>query len=210
MDKILLQMINIVAADPAVDTVDRLHRRRRPAAVPPEPGAHVHLAEAARRTQDHRRPGHRSGCGPSWRRFPAPRSTCRPSQDVRVGGRISAAQYQFTMRGDNLQDLIDLRAPHVPGVADHSHHRRRQQRSAEPRPASRGQLRPRHRRALRHLAAADRQHPLRRLRPAPGLDHVHVAEPVSRGDGSGAAILAEPAEPARKSTCAPPAASRFR
>ena len=27
------------------------------------------------------------------------------SQDVRVGGRFGAAQYQFTMRGDNLKDL---------------------------------------------------------------------------------------------------------
>jgi dTDP-glucose 4,6-dehydratase len=27
------------------------------------------------------------------------------SQDVRVGGRFGAAQYQYTMRGDNLQDL---------------------------------------------------------------------------------------------------------
>ena len=28
------------------------------------------------------------------------------TQDVRVGGRQSTALYQFTMRGDNLQDLI--------------------------------------------------------------------------------------------------------
>jgi multidrug efflux pump len=27
------------------------------------------------------------------------------SQDIRVGGRIGAAQYQYTMRGDNIQDL---------------------------------------------------------------------------------------------------------
>jgi multidrug efflux pump len=31
------------------------------------------------------------------------------SQDVRVGGRMSNALYQFTMRGDNLQDLTGLR-----------------------------------------------------------------------------------------------------
>jgi multidrug efflux pump len=29
-------------------------------------------------------------------------------QDVRVGGRMANAQYQFTMRGDNLQDLTDF------------------------------------------------------------------------------------------------------
>ena len=58
-------------------------------------------------------------------------------------------------------------------------------------------LRPRHRRALRHLAPVDRQHAVRCLRPAPGLHHVQVAEPVSRGDGGGAAVLAEPRDPAR-------------
>ena len=54
------------------------------------------------------------------------------AQDVRVGGRSSAAQYQFTMRGDNLQDLIEFGRPmlltqmrHDPSIA------RRQHRSAE-------------------------------------------------------------------------------
>jgi multidrug efflux pump len=47
-----------------------------------------------------------------------------PSQDLRVGGRQSNAQYQFTMRGDNLADLSSF-APrmleqlrHVPIVTD--------------------------------------------------------------------------------------------
>lgn len=29
----------------------------------------------------------------------------QPTQDLRVGGRLSSAQYQYTLRGDNLQDL---------------------------------------------------------------------------------------------------------
>ena len=37
----------------------------------------------------------------------------------------------------------------------------------------------------------DRQHALRRLRPAPGLDDLQPAQPVSRRHGGGAAILAE-------------------
>jgi multidrug efflux pump len=45
-------------------------------------------------------------------------------QDVRVGGRASAAQYQFTMRGENLQDLntyaprMFARLRTVPVIAD--------------------------------------------------------------------------------------------
>ena len=45
------------------------------------------------------------GCGPSLARVPGATLYMQASQDVRVGGRFSAAQYQFTMRGDNLQDL---------------------------------------------------------------------------------------------------------
>ena len=37
------------------------------------------------------------------------------AQDLRVGGRNSAALYQFTMRGDNLQDLTTIRPPHAGG-----------------------------------------------------------------------------------------------
>ncbi len=29
----------------------------------------------------------------------------QPTQDLRIGGRLSSAQYQYTLRGDNLQDL---------------------------------------------------------------------------------------------------------
>ena len=35
------------------------------------------------------------------------------AQDVRVGGRSSGALYQFTMRGDNVQDLTSLRPAHA-------------------------------------------------------------------------------------------------
>ena len=52
--------------------------------------------------------------------------------------------------------------------------------------------RSRHRRAAGHHAAGDRRHALRRLRPAAGVDDVHAAQSVSRGDGSRAAVLAEP------------------
>ena len=38
------------------------------------------------------------------------------AQDVRVGGRSSAALYQFTMRGDNVQDLTKLRPAHAVGA----------------------------------------------------------------------------------------------
>ena len=65
MDKTLLQMVNIVEADPAVDTVNGILGRRR--RHHDQHGADVHLAEAARRTKCQRRPDHRSACVRSWR-----------------------------------------------------------------------------------------------------------------------------------------------
>jgi hydrophobe/amphiphile efflux-1 (HAE1) family protein len=31
----------------------------------------------------------------------------QPVQDLRIGGRVSAAQYQYTLQGDNLEDLVE-------------------------------------------------------------------------------------------------------
>jgi multidrug efflux pump len=61
---------------------------------------------------------------PKLARIPGATLYLQAAQDLRVGGRNSAALYQFTMRGDNLQDLIayaprmfqQLRS--VPGIVD--------------------------------------------------------------------------------------------
>jgi multidrug efflux pump len=42
---------------------------------------------------------------PMLARLPGATLYMQAAQDVRVGGRFGAAQYQFTMRGDNLKDL---------------------------------------------------------------------------------------------------------
>ena len=107
MDKTLLQMVNIVAADPAVDTVNRLYRRRRRRwrRGHLEPGRmFVSLKPLAERkiTVDYIMQRLR----PKLARIPGATLYLQANQDLRVGGRNSAAQYQFTMRGDNLQDLI--------------------------------------------------------------------------------------------------------
>ena len=190
MDKTLLQMVDIVDADPAVDTVNGFTGRRR--RHHHEHGAHVHLAEAAganakstpTRSSQRLRPKLAQGA----RRHALSAGLAGRARRRHVS---SNAQYQFTMRGDNLEDLTNY-APQmldelktiriIADVNSDQQNRGLQSMVNYDRDD---------RRALRHLAATDRQHPLRRLRPAPGLHHVHVAEPVSRGDGSGAAILAE-------------------
>jgi multidrug efflux pump len=103
MDKILLPMINIVAADPAIDTVNgftggggssnsaRMFISLKPLA---ERKITADLIIARLR--------------PKLARVPGATLFLQAAQDLRVGGRQSNAQYQFAMRGDNLEDLIEF------------------------------------------------------------------------------------------------------
>jgi multidrug efflux pump len=107
MDKILLRMENIVTADPAVDTVigftggggggggaSTLNQGRMFVSLKP-------LAER-KTTVDYIMQRLR----PKLARVPGATLYLQANQDLRVGGRNSAALYQFTMRGDNLPDLL--------------------------------------------------------------------------------------------------------
>jgi multidrug efflux pump len=100
MDKIMLPMINIVAADPAVDEVNgqtgggnsssaRVFVSLKPLA---ERKISADLVIARLR--------------PKLARVPGATLFLQAAQDLRVGGRQSNAQYQFAMRGDNVDDLV--------------------------------------------------------------------------------------------------------
>jgi multidrug efflux pump len=107
MDKTLLQMVNIVAADPAVDTANgftggggggggasTLNQGRMFVSLKPLAERKITVDLIMQRLR------------PKLARIPGATLYLQPSQDLRVGGRNSAALYQFTLRGDNLQDLI--------------------------------------------------------------------------------------------------------
>src|ERR1022692_2103575 len=108
MDKTLLQMVNIVAADPGVDTVNgftgggggggggasTLNQGRMFISLKPLAERGITVDYIMRRLR------------PKLARIPGATLYLQSSQDLRVGGRNSAALYQFTMRGDNLPDLI--------------------------------------------------------------------------------------------------------
>jgi multidrug efflux pump len=102
MDRILRQMINIIVADPAVDTVNgftggggvntaRMFISLKPLA---ERKISADLVIARLR--------------PQLAKVPGASLYLQAAQDVRVGGRFGSAQYQFTMRGDNLKDLAEF------------------------------------------------------------------------------------------------------
>jgi len=99
MNQILLQMVNIVRADPAVDIVNGFtggsNSARMFINLKPLNQRKISADLVIARLR------------PKLNRVPGAMLILQANQDIRVGGRMSAAQYQFTMRGDNLQDLVD-------------------------------------------------------------------------------------------------------
>ncbi len=105
-------------------------------------------------------------------------------QDIQVGGRISATQYQYTLQDadvaeldkwsglilDKLAILAGTAGRHV-GCAGLSH----QRHAAD---------RPRHRVAAWHHRPGDRRRALRCVRPAADRHAVHAAQSIPRGGGS--------------------------
>ncbi|HEV3331251.1 MAG TPA: multidrug efflux RND transporter permease subunit [Bryobacteraceae bacterium] len=102
MDKTLLPMVNIVSADPAVDTVigftggngGGLNQARMFVSLKPLSERKITVPFIMQRLR------------PKLAKIPGATLYLQANQDLRVGGRNSAAQYQFTMRGDNVQDLV--------------------------------------------------------------------------------------------------------
>jgi multidrug efflux pump len=103
MDKTLLQMVNIVDADPAVDTVigftggnggSALNQGRMFVSLKPLAVRKITVDYIMQRLR------------PKLAKIPGATLYLQANQDLRVGGRNSAAQYQFTMQGDNVQDLV--------------------------------------------------------------------------------------------------------
>jgi multidrug efflux pump len=103
MDRVLLPMVNTVAADPAVDTVIGFTGGGGPGGTVNTARMFVSLKPLADRriTAD----AVIGRLRPKLARVPGATLFLQAAQDIRVGGRMSNAQYQFTMRGDNLADL---------------------------------------------------------------------------------------------------------
>jgi multidrug efflux pump len=121
MDSILRQYVSIVAADPAVDTVNGFTGGGRGGAtnsarmfisLKPLNERLVSADDVVNRLR------------PKLAHVPGATCYLQASQDLRVGGRQSNAQYQFTMRSDSVEPLNEygpkmLEAlQHIPIIAD--------------------------------------------------------------------------------------------
>lgn len=103
MNGLLQRMIQIVKADPAIDTATgftggggggtTINTARMFISLKPLSERKVTVDAVIARLR------------PKLLRVPGATLYLQASQDLRVGGRQSNAQYQFTMRGDNLEDL---------------------------------------------------------------------------------------------------------
>jgi multidrug efflux pump len=100
MNNVLLQMIDIVKQDPAVANVVGFTGGAGTTNM-----ARLFVALKPLDQRDARADQIIARLRPRLAQVPGATLYLQASQDVRVGGRLSNAQYQFTMQGDNLADL---------------------------------------------------------------------------------------------------------
>jgi multidrug efflux pump len=104
MQGLLLQMVRIVQADPAVDTItgstggsgggnNTINQARVNIQLKPLDQRKTSVYQVIERLR------------PKLAAIRGATLYLQAAQDIRVGGRAAASLYQFTMRGDNLQDL---------------------------------------------------------------------------------------------------------
>ena len=93
---------------------------------------------------------------PKLARVPGATLFLQPVQEVQVGGRPGNAQFQYTLQGDNLQDLLHWSPIVQQKLARHAAASGREHRFAESRLASRPGDRPRYGFAPGHFGADHR------------------------------------------------------
>ena len=114
------------------------------------------------------------------------------NQDIRVGGRQVERQYQYTLQTPDLEQLGRLGPAGarayltLPEIADVSSDQQNSGLFVE------CHYRPRYGFAPGPDRAGGRQRALRCFRAAPGLHHVQIDQPVSRGAGARTAVVAGP------------------
>ena len=171
----------IVAGDPDVAHVVVVHRRRPAAAG----NTGTHVRRAASRTPSARRRADEiiARLRPKLARGPGhQRCSCRRCRTC-ASAAASRARSTSTRSRTPTSTSSATWAPRVlASAAQAARAARRGHRSADRGPRSSTSTIDRDTAArLGHHAAGDRRHALRRVRPAPGRDLVHAAQPVPRG-----------------------------
>src|SRR5207245_1708062 len=184
MQEKMSQMVQLVRADPAVDTVTAvtgggfgarnsgfMFIALKPLSQRPSVGAVI------------------ARLRPQLARVPGANLFLVPVQDVRIGGRQGTGTYQYTLQSDDLEALrlwtmrLQAALQSVPQLG-------RGERPGNAWAAGDAGHRRGQRRAPRRHARSHRYHARQRLRAGHRIDDLHREKPVPRGDGSGPAFCA--------------------
>ena len=111
-----------------------------------------------------------------------------PVQDVRIGGRQGTGLVPVHAAERRPRGAADLDGAAAGCAPERAAADRRQHRPGDARPADDGRDRPADRGAARHHPGHDRHHARERVRTIGGVDDLHRAQPVSRGDGGRSAL----------------------
>ena len=148
--------------------------------------------DAARPSDAHRGRGHRDSCARACQQVPGITLYLQPVQDLTIEDRVSRTQFQFILEDPDV-DRLSLWVPRLIDRLKQSRDLQRcRQRPAGPRPAGLPEHRSRCRQPPGRQRLGHRRCPVRRVRSAPDLDHLHAGQPVSRRARSGAALSDRP------------------
>ena len=115
----------------------------------------------------------------------------QPVQDLTVEDRVSRTAVPIHPGRPQRRRVEHLCAENAGQAAGTAGTERCGHRPAGAGPARQAGVRPRHRRAAGNYAIHHRPDPVRRLRPAGSIHHLHAAQPVPRGARSEARVPAE-------------------
>ena len=149
---------------PGCRDLGRLGRRRRRA--DGQYRAVLHHAEAALRAGGQRRSGDRTAAAADRRRSKARGCSFRRRRTSVSAGGSSRSQYQYTLQDADLDELNEWAPKVLTQLRKLPELARRVHRPADQRHDRHADDRPRSGVALRHPAATDRRHAVRRVRPA--------------------------------------------
>ena len=109
----------------------------------------------------------------------------QPLQDLTVEDRVSRTQFQYALEDPDQKELAIYTRKMVEELSKESDVTDVASDLQDQGLGGPTGDRSRHRGPPRHRHGRRGQHPLRRLRPAPGFHHLYPAQPVPRGDGGG-------------------------
>ena len=116
MDNSILQLVDVIKADPAVFHVNAYTGGGN--------GGFIYIALKPLKERKVFAPEIIGRLRPRLNKLPVAQAFLQPSQDIRIGGRGSAALYQFTIQADNVEDLnkwgpiLLANMKKVPGLQD--------------------------------------------------------------------------------------------